>query len=133
MKQKIGIMPGGFNLVHAGHIEAFKEAKKHCDVLIAIVVRDQSKKGHKAYTENIEDRYIKLNAIQYIDEVIPCESEDSLLDLLYLLNFDVYFLSEEYREKGFEEGKKRIGDDRLHYLPRRHKWSTTKEVENIRG
>lgn len=133
MKQKIGIMPGGFNLVHAGHIEAFKQAKENCDFLIVVVVRDQSKKGHKTYVEDIEGRYIKLKAIKYIDEVIPCESEESLLDLLYLLNFDIYFLSEEYKEEGFEEGKKRIGADRLFYLPRRHKWSTTSEVNKIRG
>lgn len=132
-KTKIGVMPGGFNLVHAGHIEAFKHAKKYCDKLVTIIVRDQSVKGHKAYTESIEDRFMKLQAIKYIDEVIPCESESNLLELLKLLDYDVYFLSEEYREAGFEDGKKIIGEDRLVYVPRRHSWSTTNEVSKIRG
>lgn len=132
-KQKIGIMPGGFNLVHAGHIQAFKEAKKYCDKLVVIVVRDQSKKGHKAYTENIEDRFMKLQAIKYVDEVFPCENEESLLELLKLLDYDMYFLSEEYKQEGFEIGKRIVGLDRLEYVRREHNWSTTGEVNKIRG
>ena len=126
-------MPGGFNLLHAGHIEALKEAKKHCDKLICIIVRDQSIRGHKLYTENIEDRYMKLMALKYVDEVIPCESEANLLELLKLLDYDKYFLSDEYREFGFEEGKRIVGEQKIHYLPRKHNWSTTNEVNKIRG
>lgn len=131
--EKIGIMPGGFNLLHVGHIEALKLAKKHCTKLICIIVRDQSIRSHKLYTEPIEERYLKLMALECVDEVIPCESEENLLELLKLLDYDVYFLSDEYKETGFEEGKKVIGNERLQYLPRKHKWSTTKEVLKIRS
>lgn len=127
---KIGIIPGGFNLLHAGHLEAFKYAKNHCDYLICVIVRDQSLRGHKLYQEPIEDRYLKLKAVRWIDEVMPCESEENLLELLKLLNYDVYFLSDEYKEKGFELGKEIIGD-KLCYIPRPHNWSTTHEVKKI--
>jgi len=128
---KIGIMPGGFNLLHAGHLEALKQAKNHCDYLIVVIVRDQSIRGHKMYTEPIEDRYMKVKAVRWVDEVIPCESEENLLELLKLLSYDVYFLSEEYKDHGFTEGKKIVGD-RLCYVPRKHNWSTTNEVKKIR-
>lgn len=130
---KIGIMPGGFNLLHVGHLQALKQAKRSCSKLICIVVRDQSIRGHKLYSEPIEERYLKLKALEYVDEVIPCENEQNLLELLKLLDYDVYFLSDEYKEKGFEEGKKIIGDHRLHYLPRKHSYSTTNEVLKIRN
>lgn len=126
----IGIMPGGFNLLHAGHLAALEYAKQYCDYLIVVVVRDQSIRGHKLIQEPIEDRYLKLRAIKWVDEVIPCESEEHLLELLKLLNYDYYFLSEEYKDS-FEEGKKIIGEDNLVYTPRKHNWSTTNEVEKI--
>lgn len=126
-------MPGGFNLLHVGHIQALQEAKKHCEKLICIVVRDQSIRSHKLYKEPIEERYLKLKALSCVDEVIPCESEENLLELLKLLDYDAYFLSEEYKDSGFEDGKKIVGDDRLVFLPRKHGWSTTKEVLKIRN
>lgn len=132
MSEIKGIMPGGFNVLHAGHVEALRYASELCTSLTCIVVRDQSIRGHKMYTEPIEDRYMKLKALRYVDEVIPCESEENLLELLKLIDFDVYFLSEEYKEKGFEEGKKIIGEDRLVYIPRKHNWSTSNEVRKIR-
>lgn len=131
MDKKIGIMPGGFNLLHAGHLVALEYAKKHCDYLMVVIVRDQSIRGHKMYTEAIEDRYLKLRAVKWVDEIMPCESEEHLLDLLRLLEFDVYFLSEEYKVHGFEEGKNFIGE-KIHYVPRKHNWSTTNEVGKIR-
>lgn len=132
MEIKRGIMPGGFNLLHPGHLEALRYATKFCTELTVVIVRDQSIRGHKLYTEPIEDRYLKLKAVKYVDEIIPCESETNLLELLKLVDFDVYFLSEEYRERGFEEGKAIIGEDRLCYVPRNHNYSTTNEVNKIR-
>ncbi len=132
MDNKIGIMPGGFNLLHAGHLAALEYAKEHCDYLMVILVRDQSVKGSKLYQEPVEDRYMKLRAVRWVDEIMPCEDEASLLDLLRLLNYDLYFLSEEYETHGFEEGKRFLGD-KVHYVPRRHNWSTTNEVGKIRA
>lgn len=129
----VGIMPGGFNLLHAGHLEAIRYAGKLCTRLVIVIVRDQSDKGHKLYTESIEDRYLKIRALKGVDEIIPCENEESLLELLKLLDYDRYFLSDEYREKGFEEGKVVIGEDRIAYVPRHHNWSTTNEVRKIRN
>lgn len=126
-------MPGGFNLLHAGHLAAIEYAKKHCDYLICLVIRDMSHKSHKLYQENIEDRYMKLRALRDVDEVIVCENNETFLEMCALLNYDVYFLDEGYKISGFEDGKQIVGEDRLHYMPRKHNWSTTREVNKIRN
>lgn len=126
-------MPGGFNLLHSGHIKAIEYAKQNCDYLICLIIRDMSHKPHKLYQENIEDRYIKLSSLKYVDEVVVCENNDSFLRMLSLLNYDIYFLDETYKEKGFEDGKPIVGENRLHYVPRKHDWSTTNEVKKIRN
>ena len=129
----IGLMPGGFNLLHAGHIKAIEYAKTHCDYLACLIIRDMSHKSHKLYQENIEDRFIKLRALRDVDEVIICENNKSFIGMLALLNYDIYFLDETYKESGFEDGKLIVGEDRLCYIPRQHDWSTTNEVEKIRN
>lgn len=131
--KKIGLMPGGFNLLHSGHIKALEYAKQRCDHLICLIIRDMSHKSRKLYQENIEDRYIKLKALRDVDEVIVCENNETFLDLLSLLNYDVYFLDETYQYGGFDDGKKIVGEDKLCYVPRKHRWSTTEEVTRIRN
>lgn len=131
MSKKIGIIPGGFNLLHSGHIKAIEYAKNHCDYLIILVIRDMSHKTHKLYQENIEDRYIKLRALRDVDEIMICENNESFIELLSLLDYDAYFLDETYKEGGFDDGKKIVGENRLHYIPRKHNWSTAREVQKI--
>lgn len=129
----VGLMPGGFNLLHAGHINAIGYARQRCDYLICLIIRDMSHKSHKLYQENIEDRYMKLRALRDVDEVIVCENNETFLEMCALLNYDKYFLDETYKISGFEDGKKIVGEERLVYMPRKHNWSTTREVQKIRA
>lgn len=131
-KKIIGLMPGGFNLLHAGHIKAIEYARERCDYLICLVIRDMSNKSHKLYQENIEDRYIKLHALRDVDEVMICENNETFFEMLALLHYDIYFLDETYKMSGFDDGKKIVGEERLCYMPRKHGWSTTREVTKIR-
>lgn len=126
-------MPGGFNLLHAGHLQAIEFAKQHCDYLICLIIRDMSHKSHKLYQENIEDRFLKLRALRDVDEVIVCENNETFLEMCALLNYDKYFLDETYKISGFEDGKKIVGEERLVYMPRKHNWSTTREVQKVRA
>lgn len=132
-KKIVGLFPGGFNLLHSGHIKAIEYAKKRCDYLICLIIRDMTHKPHKLYQENVEDRYMKLSALRDVDEVMVCENNNSFINLLSLLNYDVYFLEEDYRNTGFEDGRQIVGEHRLCYIPRKHSWSTTNEVEKIRN
>jgi len=64
---------GFFHLIHRGHINLFREAKRLGDYLIVSVHRDEclvKKRGVCAVP--LEDRKAVLEAIRYIDEVWVC-------------------------------------------------------------
>ena len=63
---------GTFDLLHFGHIEILRRAKELGDYLIVAVSTDEFNeiKGKKAY-HNYETRKKMLEAIRYVDLVIP--------------------------------------------------------------
>ena len=68
-----GITASSFDLLHAGHILMLREAKTQCDHLICALQVDPTKdrpeknKPIQTYME----RYIQLEAVKYVDEIIP--------------------------------------------------------------
>ena len=63
---------GTFDLLHFGHIEILRRAKELGDYLVVAVSTDEFNKvkGKKAY-HNYETRKKMLEAIRYVDLVIP--------------------------------------------------------------
>lgn len=62
---------GGFDPVHIGHIELFREAKKLGDRLVVILNNDnwlRAKKGYVFMNEN--ERAEVIRAIKYVDEIL---------------------------------------------------------------
>ena len=69
-RKKIALVHGVFDLIHLGHIEHFKEAKKNGDILIATVTSDRFvKKGFNKPYFNEEDRCNFLSSLSTIDYV----------------------------------------------------------------
>lgn len=66
---------GTFDLLHYGHIRLLKRAKELGDYLIVALSTDEFNeiKGKKAY-HNYETRKKMLEAIRYVDLVIPEEN-----------------------------------------------------------
>ena len=81
---KNGFTCGAFDLLHAGHVVMLKEAKENCDYLIVGLQTDPSidRQQKNKPVQSIYERFIQLNAIQYVDEIIPYDNEESLLDSL---------------------------------------------------
>ena len=81
---KIGFTCGAFDLLHAGHVVMLKEAKQNCDYLIVGLQTDPTldRQEKNKPIQSMYERYIQLQAIKYIDEIIPYDTEKSLLDLL---------------------------------------------------
>lgn len=127
MKKLIGFTCGAFDLLHAGHIVMLKEAKQNCDYLIVGLQTDPNidRKEKNKPLQSVYERYIQLNAVKYIDAVIPYDTEKSLVDLLESTNIDIRFVGEDYLEKDFT-GK---GMHKVFYTSRKHSFSTT-ELRN---
>ena len=125
---KVGFTCSTFDLLHAGHISMLREAKQHCDYLICGLQADPSvdRPEKNRPIQTIVERYIQLNAVGYVDEIIPYATEEDLEDILSMLQIDVRILGEEYRDKEFT-GKDicRKRDIQLFFNKREHRFSSS--------
>lgn len=126
---RIGIVFSAFDLLHAGHIGMLREARANCDYLIVGLQTDPTidrptEKNKPVQT--LVERYAQLNALKFVDEIVPYQTEEDLIDILQLFQIDVRFLGEEYREKDFT-GKDvcRKRGIELHFNKRDHRFSTS--------
>ena len=126
---KVGFTCSTFDLLHAGHVMMLREAKSVCDHLVVglqvdpTIDRPQSKNKP---VQSLVERYVQLKAIEYVDEIIPYQTEQDLEDILQMYPIDVRILGVEYREKEFT-GKdicRQRGID-LYFNKRDHRFSTT--------
>jgi glycerol-3-phosphate cytidylyltransferase len=125
---KVGFTCSTFDLLHAGHISMLREAKQHCDYLICGLQTDPSvdRPEKNRPIQTIVERYVQLNAVGYVDEIIPYATEEDLKDILSMLQIDVRILGEEYRDKEFT-GKDicRKRDIQLFFNKREHRFSSS--------
>lgn len=123
-----GIVFSTFDLLHAGHIAMLREAKDHCDYLICGLQADPSldRPEKNAPVQTLVERYAQLNAVKFVDEIVPYQSESDVVDILELFDLDIRFLGEEYREKEFT-GKDvcRKRGIQLYFNKRDHRFSSS--------
>ena len=100
---KIGITFSAFDLLHAGHIAMLREAKEQCDYLICGIQVDPSKDRPEKNkpVQTLVERWTQLQAVKYVDEIIPYETESDVEDILKLFNIDVRIIGEEYKDGRF--------------------------------
>lgn len=125
---RIGLTASTFDLLHAGHIEMLREAKSQCDYLICALQIDPSvdRKEKNKPVQTIVERYTQLEAVKFVDEIIPYMHENDLEDILMMRPVNVRILGEEYREKEFtgrDICKQRDID--LYFNKRDHRFSSS--------
>ena len=126
---KVGITFSTFDLLHAGHIGMLREAKTYCDYLIVGLQSDPTIERPDTKNKPIQtmvERYAQLNALKFVDEIVPYQTEEDVIDILELFQIDVRFLGDEYRDKDFT-GKDvcRKRDIDLHSNKRDHRFSSS--------
>jgi glycerol-3-phosphate cytidylyltransferase len=126
---KVGITFSAFDLLHAGHIGMLREAAENCDYLIVGLQTDPTIDRPDTKNKPVQtlvERYAQLNALKFVDEIVPYETEQDLLDILELFQINVRFLGEEYKEGEFS-GKDicRKRGIQLHFNKRDHRFSTS--------
>lgn len=120
---------GTFDLLHIGHINILKRAKELGDYLIVALSTDEfnAGKGKKAYYP-YEQRKAILEAIRYVDEVIPETSWDQKIEDVQKYDIDVFVMGDDWKGK-FDFLKDYC---EVVYLPRTVGISTT-QIKNDLG
>lgn len=125
---KIGIVFSTFDLLHAGHIGMLREAKQHCDYLIVGLQTDPTidRPQKNKPVQTLVERYAQLNAVKFVDEIVPYETERDVIDILQLFDINIRFLGDEYKEQDFT-GKDvcRKRGIELYFNKRDHRFSSS--------
>src|SRR5690625_6001519 len=87
---------GTFDLIHTGHINILRRAREYGDYLIVAISSDEFNaiKGKKAYY-TFEQRKAILEAIRYVDEVIPEDNWAQKVEDVQKHDIDVFVMGED--------------------------------------
>ncbi|NFL65562.1 glycerol-3-phosphate cytidylyltransferase [Clostridium botulinum] len=91
---------GTFDLLHKGHIRLLKRAKQLGDYLIVAISTDEfnSIKGKKSYFK-YEDRKETLEAIKYVDKVIPETEWEQKISDVKEYNVETFVMGNDWEGK----------------------------------
>jgi glycerol-3-phosphate cytidylyltransferase len=94
----VGYAPGAYDMFHVGHLNILRQAKQHCDHLIAGVVSDemcQLTKG-KLPVVPLAERMEIVSHISFVDEVVA-EVVPDKVETWRSVRFDVLFKGDDWR------------------------------------
>lgn len=97
-KNRIGYAAGAYDLFHIGHLNVLRQAKSHCDYLVAGVVSDElcvATKGIRPVVPLVERLEIVSN-IKCVDHAYAEVLPDKLATWREL-QFDVFFKGDDWR------------------------------------
>ena len=120
---------GTFDLLHYGHINILKRARELGDYLVVAISSDEFNKlkNKKAYFR-YEERKLMVEAIRYVDEVIPENTWEQKIEDVKEHNIDVFVMGDDW------EGKFDFLKDycEVVYLPRTEGVSTTQIKDELK-
>ena len=121
---------GTFDLLHFGHIEILRRAKALGDYLVVAVSTDDFNaiKNKKAY-HNYETRKKMLEAVRYVDLVIPEKTWSQKRDDVKKYEIDTVVMGNDWEGNENFESLKDICE--VVYLPRTKDISTTKIKKDL--
>ena len=120
---------GTFDLLHAGHINLLRRAKELGDYLIVVVSTDEfnwNEKRKKCYF-SYEERKKLVEAVRYVDLVIPEENWDQKISDVKEYHVDTFVMGDDWKGK-FDFLKDYC---EVVYLPRTEGISTTKIKQDL--
>lgn len=133
---RIGFTCSTFDLLHAGHIVMLQEAKEQCDYLICGLLTDPTIDRPETKNKPIQtpfERYVQLTGCRFVDEVIPFNTEQELVDMILTIQPHIRIVGEEY--KGTDHTG--VGLCPIYYNKRKHSFSSTdlrnRVIESSKG
>lgn len=132
----IGYTTGVFDLFHVGHLNILKRAKEQCDYLVVGVTVDElvAYKGKKAFIP-YEERAAIVEAIKYVDKVVPQTSMDKMA-AWNNLHFHKMFVGDDWKGTDtwnhWEEEFAKVGVE-IVYFPYTTKTSSSELREALKS
>lgn len=122
---------GTFDLLHYGHINLLRRAKQQGDYLIVALSTDEfnwDSKQKKCFFD-YEKRKHLLEAVRYVDLVIPENSWEQKVEDVKMYHVDAFVMGDDWKGK-FDFLKEHCD---VVYLPRTPEVSTTQIKAEIKG
>jgi glycerol-3-phosphate cytidylyltransferase len=122
---KIGFTCGAMDLLHAGHILMLEDCKLRCDYLIVgLHTNPQLDRPEKNKpVQSVIERYIQLKGCEYVDEIVPYETEADLIELLKALPINTRFVGSDWKDRPFTGDE--ITSIEVKYNTRDHDYSSS--------
>ena len=97
-KYKLGYTTGVFDMFHIGHLNILRRAKEQCEKLVVGVTTDELcfLRKHKYPIINENDRMAIVEAIRYVDSVVP-QSDMEKIRPVKALGADVVFVGSDWK------------------------------------
>ena len=126
--KKIALTGSLFDWLHAGHVYMLRPSPLPSYYLLCGLTVDPSldRPEKNKPIQTIVERYSQLNAVEYVDEIIPYITEQDLEDILSMLHIDVRIIGSEYKSGTFTG--RAICSSRgieIYYNQRDHRFSTS--------
>lgn len=120
---------GTFDLLHYGHINLLRRAKQLGDYLIVALSTDEFNREmkHKICYFSYEQRKALLEAIRYVDLVIPETCWEQKMTDVALYHIDTFVIGDDWKGK-FDFLKEQC---EVVYLPRTEEISSTKIKKDL--
>lgn len=136
-KKIVGYTTGVYDMFHIGHLNVIKNAKAACDYLIVGVSTDElvQKEKNKTPVVAFEERCKIVEAIRYVDEVVPQEDKNKL-GAWEKYHFDKMFVGSDWKgTEAFDRFEKQFAPlgVEIVYLPHTDGISSTLLTEKIQN
>jgi len=124
-EEKVVLVAGTFDIIHESHINMLRNARNMGDKLVVMLSTDEfnAGKGKKAY-QDYETRKFVLEAIRYVDLVVPEQSWEDKALYIDMLDVDIFAMGDDWKGK-FDDLRDQFPNLKVMYFPR-GKTSTTK-------
>jgi glycerol-3-phosphate cytidylyltransferase len=123
--KKIGVVYSCFDLLHSGHYLFLEDSKNNCDILCVGLQTDPTidRPTKNKPIQSLLEREIQIRGCRYVDNYFIYETEADLIKTLDLLEPNIRFLGDDYKDKKFTGDYKPI---EIKYHKRSdHTWSSS--------
>ena len=124
---------GSFDILHKGHLETIKEAKKQGDILVILLNSDKSVESYKGPTRPINSQIKRAETLANLDEVdyVVIFNELNPKRLLSLIKPDVHCIGADWGDYPVEREEVERNGGKIHKLKWVEGYSTSLKIKEI--